>query len=86
MVEILLERALRDQARNRLIGYFNATRPTAKPLEQFAALVLDASPVVIIETNMPFVEETIAEIVNGRLKPTEQLSVCSPSVGRRLAD
>src|SRR5207245_682186 len=30
-----------------------------------------------VETNMPFVEETIGEIVNERIKPSGQLQVCS---------
>src|SRR5207249_9519582 len=77
MVELLLERALREQSKNRLIGYFNAAQPSAKPLDQFARLVFNASPVVIVETSMPFVEETIGEIVNERIKPPGHLRVCS---------
>jgi AAA+ superfamily predicted ATPase len=80
MVELLLERALLEQAKSRLLEYFNATLPSAKPLEQFAALMLDTSPVVIIETSMPFVEETIGQIVNERVQPPGQLYICGPEV------
>jgi MoxR-like ATPase len=80
MVELLLERALVEQSKNRLLGYFNASLPLAEPLEQFAALVRDASPIVIVETSMPFVEETIAQIVNGRLGADRQVPVYSPEV------
>ena len=80
MVELLLERALVEQSKNRLLGYFNATLPSAEPLDQFAALVRDASPIVIVETSMPFVEETIARIVNGRLGSGRQLPAYSPEI------
>jgi AAA+ superfamily predicted ATPase len=79
MVELLLERALQDRPQNRLIGYFNATLPAAQPLDQFAALVADATPVVVVETSMPFVEETIAEIVNERLPAGRRIPVHGPS-------
>jgi AAA+ superfamily predicted ATPase len=80
MVELLLERALIEQSKNRLLGYFNATIPSAGPLEQFAALVRDASPIVIVETSMPFVEETIAQIVNERLGTDRPLHAYSPEI------
>jgi ATP-dependent Zn protease len=64
LVELLLESALRAQQENRLLTYFNAALPTATYLQQFAALFDSASPVVVVETNLPFVEETISEIVN----------------------
>lgn len=70
MVDILLGRALRDQTKNRLLGYFNAALPSASAQQLFAALMKSSSPVVIVETNIPFVEEAIAEIVNGLLAPT----------------
>jgi ATP-dependent Zn protease len=64
LVELLLESALRAQQENRLLTYFNATLPTATFVQQFAALFDSASPVIVVETNIPFVEETISEIVN----------------------
>ena len=69
LVELLLARSLQDQSKNRLLGYFNAALPAATELQRFAALVGDASPVVVVETTIPFVEETIGEIVNG-LRPS----------------
>jgi MoxR-like ATPase len=80
LVELLLERALVEQSKNRLLGYFNATIPSASPLDQFAALMREASPIVIVETGIPFVEETIARIVNDRLGPSRELRICSPQV------
>ena len=80
MVELLLDRALRAQSGNRLIGAFNATRPSAEPLKAFAALMSRAAPVVVVETSVPFVEETIAEIVNGLLPAAQRLAVCNAVV------
>ncbi|HJP89521.1 MAG TPA: AAA family ATPase, partial [Candidatus Limnocylindrales bacterium] len=65
LVELLLEAALKAQAENRLLTYFNAALPTATELQRFAALFDQASPVIVVETGIPFVEETIGEIVNG---------------------
>jgi MoxR-like ATPase len=76
LVELLLARALRDQAQNRLLGFFNATLPAANELQRFAALLGDASPVVIVETNIPFVEETISDIVNELRAPKLPMLVC----------
>lgn len=73
MVELLLERALRDQAQNRLLVYFNSSLPSASALEPFAALLRSSSPVVIIETTIPFVEETIGAVVNDLLASGHQL-------------
>ena len=75
MVELLLERALRDQAQNRLLVYFNASLPTANEVQRFAALLSSSSPVVVVETTIPFVEETMSEVVNGALPTGAPLSI-----------
>ena len=75
MVELLLERALRDQAQNRLLVYFNASLPTANEVQRFAALLNSSSPVVVVETTIPFVEETMSEVVNGALPTGASLSI-----------
>jgi hypothetical protein len=76
MVELLLKRAVRGLSHNRLIEHFNATVPSVGALEQFAALMIGASPVVIVETDIPFVEETIAEIVCACANTAQPLRVC----------
>lgn len=81
LVELLLERALRSLSHNRLIEHFNAIVPSTDVLQQFAALVVDASPVVIVETDIPFVEETLAEIVAGLAKTGRSSRVCRATVG-----
>ncbi len=69
LVELLLTQALRSRAQHRLIEYFNATRTGSEVLDQFAELVTQAFPVVVVETSLPFVEETIGEIVLERAQP-----------------
>ena len=81
LVELLLERALEAQSRNRLLGHFNASLPTSRPLRQFAFMVASSSPVVIIESSIPFVEEPISEIVNAHLPPKRRLGVHRSTIG-----
>lgn len=90
LVRLLLERALVQQAQNRLLGYFNATQPATSPLESFARLIRSSSPVLAIESTIPFVDETIAEIVNDLLPGTEMRlvrgSVSLDSSGQEVLD
>jgi AAA+ superfamily predicted ATPase len=81
LVELLLDRALQAQSEHRLLGLFNASLPTARPLKRFAALVARSSPVVIVETTIPFVEEPISEIVNAHLAPSKRLDVHRGDIG-----
>lgn len=63
LAEILLEQAMSSQSRNRLISHFNAIQSTDSGLGQLANLVADASPIIAIESNLPFIGEVIADIV-----------------------
>jgi hypothetical protein len=67
MVELLLEHALEVQSGHRLIAHFNQTRSDADAIGQFADLLASTSPIVIIRSSIPFVEETIADILEERL-------------------
>jgi MoxR-like ATPase len=80
LVELLLEAALKAQAENRLLTYFNAALPTANELQRFAALFDAASPVVVVETNIPFVEETIGDIVNDQRVPQPALNISEAQI------
>jgi AAA+ superfamily predicted ATPase len=81
LVELLLERALVEQSGNRLLSYFNAAlsngsadaRPS--PIATFAGMVKSSWPVIAVESTIPFVEETIADIVNERLGPANAIRV-----------
>lgn len=63
LVQLLLEEALAAQATHTLLQHFNATTSASSRLSQFAKFVLTASPVVAIESTIPFVEEEVAQIV-----------------------
>ncbi len=76
LVELLLERALASLPRNRLIENFNASTTQASTLAQFASLVFNEFPVVVIETGMAFVEETIADILFSRMNPAPTMARC----------
>jgi AAA+ superfamily predicted ATPase len=81
MAEMLLEAAFLDQSRNRLIEQFNArTSPAGGELDRLAALVSGTSPVIVVETTIPFIEETIARIVVQRMDASERPAIHGPSV------
>ena len=65
--ELLLVSALERQSQNRLITYFNAIQAKENSLEQFAHLIVAAAPVVIVETQIPFIGEEIGEIIKGQV-------------------
>jgi AAA+ superfamily predicted ATPase len=76
LVELLLEKALATLPRNRLIENFNASITASPALEQFASLVFKEFPVVVIESGMAFVEETIAEILYAHVAPAPDVKPC----------
>jgi ATP-dependent Zn protease len=80
LVELLLQAALRASSENRLLTHFNANLPNYDYLDRFAALFDSASPVVVVETNIPFVEETIAEIVNDHRVGQSALNISSAQI------
>jgi len=76
LIQMLLEQAVAAQATHTLLHHFNATTSASSRLAQFAKFVLTASPVVAIESAIPFVEEEIAQIVlaqAGEFMPRTQL-------------
>jgi hypothetical protein len=75
LVELLLERALARQTQNRLITHFNAMQAGGSGLDQFAKLVVNAAPIIAVETNLPFVEEIIGQIIQERVSPQQQLLI-----------
>jgi hypothetical protein len=75
LVTLLLEQALIAQSGHRLIARFNATVANQSPLKQFAELLANASPVVAIESAIPFVEEVVARIVAAQRKGQPSLAV-----------
>jgi hypothetical protein len=82
LAEMLLERALASQTRNRLIVHFNATQSGGTELDRFANLVVTASPIIAVETVLPFVEEIISDIVHERVPSQMRPPIISPSQGQ----
>lgn len=82
LVRLLLENALLEQAQNRLLGYFNATQPGSNALEPFAKLMRSSSPVLVVESAIPFVEETIAEVINDLLPAGTEMALYRGSVSQ----
>ncbi|HUQ21260.1 MAG TPA: AAA family ATPase [Gemmatimonadaceae bacterium] len=76
-VATLLEDAIRERDSSLLLQHFNSETSADKPIERLATMVLKSAPVIIIESDIPFVEEFVAGL----------LSSASPEVsnGRRHA-
>lgn len=75
LTELLLERALVREAQNRLITHFNAIQAGGSGLDQFAKLLVNASPIIAVETRMPFVEEIIAQIIRDKGGAQQKMAV-----------
>lgn len=79
LVELLLERSLSKLKSNRLMDHFNKSGVAASSLDAFASLIVNAFPVVAIETSLTFVEETIGQIVQERGAPSGEFSIVTAS-------
>jgi len=64
VVAVLLEDALRgmndDDSANLLLSHFNSETQAGKPIEQLTRLMSKSEPIVIIESDIPFVEDFVA--------------------------
>jgi AAA+ superfamily predicted ATPase len=80
MIELLLDQALSKQTPGSLLARFNARLKKLLPVEQFAQFVADSSPVVVVECALPFVEETIAQIVDMRGRGGKGVNWIRPEV------
>jgi ATP-dependent Zn protease len=68
VVAVLLEDAISDlissSASNRtLLRHFNSTTQSLSPIEQFSRLMFDSQPVVVIESDIPYVEDFVAGLL-----------------------
>ncbi len=77
LVELLLEKTLATLPRNQLIENFNASITSSSALDQFAALVFNEFPVVVVESGMAFVEEIIADILYSRVTSAPTMTRCT---------
>jgi hypothetical protein len=64
VVAVLLEDALRemqsDNTGNLLLSHFNSDTQVTKPIEQLTRIMTESEPIVIIESDIPFVEDFVA--------------------------
>lgn len=73
LTELLLAGALARLTQNRLITHFNAIQGGGSGLDQFAKLVVNAAPIIVVETSLPFIEEIIGLIIRERGGPQHKL-------------
>jgi ATP-dependent Zn protease len=68
LVTVLLEEAIRDLEPDPLLRHFNAGTRPGQALQWFASVLDASSPIVVIESDIPFVEEFVAGILDRRLR------------------
>jgi hypothetical protein len=57
VVMTLLEEAVRERYSNQLLKHFNSETAADRPIERLATMVLGSAPIIVIESDIPFVEE-----------------------------
>jgi hypothetical protein len=67
VVAVLLEDALREREADQdlLLRHFNVATQTDKPIDRLTRLVSGSVPVIIVESDIPFVEDFVAGLVDG---------------------
>jgi ATP-dependent Zn protease len=68
VVVTLLEEAIREREGTLLLRHFNTETQADKPIERLASLVLGSAPLVVIESDIPFVEDFVAGLL-GAVNP-----------------
>ena len=63
VVITLLEEAIRERDGTLLLRHFNTETAADKPIERLASLILGSSPLVVIESDIPFVEDFVAGLL-----------------------
>ena len=89
VVAVLLEAAIRDLTSTTKPGSvilrpFNAETQSGKPIEQLTKLVVDSQPIIIIESDIPFVEDFVAALVVDGEVPSQHAVRAAASAGNDL--
>ncbi len=71
VVGVLLEDAVRDRESNLLLRHFNSETEADKPIDRLTEMVVKSVPIIVIESDIPFVEDFVAGVIDG---PTERAS------------
>jgi ATP-dependent Zn protease len=62
-VATLLEEAIRERDGSLLLQHFNSETAADKPIERLAKMVFSSAPVIVIESDIPFVEDFVGGLV-----------------------
>jgi ATP-dependent Zn protease len=62
-VSVLLHHALENVHQDSLLKMFNSTSSSKTPINRFANFLFEHGPVVVIESDIPFVEELVKDII-----------------------
>jgi AAA+ superfamily predicted ATPase len=71
IVGVLLEDAVRERDSNILLRHFNSETEADKPIERLAQMVIQSVPIIVIESDIPFVEDFVAGVLD---EPNERTS------------
>ncbi|MDT7764677.1 MAG: cell division protease FtsH [Mycobacterium sp.] len=80
VVAVLLEDAIRELNANKgagsyLLSRFNSETQADKPIEQLTRVVTESKAIVIVESDIPFVEDAVAELIAARASVTRAAAV-----------
>jgi len=62
-VATLLEEAIRERDGSLLLQHFNSETEADKPIERLARMVFNSAPIIVIESDIPFVEDFVGGLV-----------------------
>jgi AAA+ superfamily predicted ATPase len=64
-VAVLLEDAIRERDSTMLLRHFNAETAADQPIDRLRRLMVGSVPIIIIESDIPFVEDFVAGLIVG---------------------
>ncbi|HMA20706.1 MAG TPA: AAA family ATPase, partial [Gemmatimonadaceae bacterium] len=62
-VATLLEEAIRERDGSLLLQHFNSETAADKPIERLATMILNSAPIIVIESDIPFVEDFVGGLI-----------------------
>ena len=65
VVATLLEEAIRKRETNTLLRHFNSETAADRPIERLSQVVSRSVPIIVIESDIPFVEDFVAGLIDG---------------------
>ena len=80
LVALLHDRALDEAATDRLLRHVLDGSPRTEWLSRFARFVFTANPVIVIESDFPFAEEVVYEVLLGMVEPAQRRRAVPPQI------